>query len=157
VLTDSDDAVYEYADTYSNLAHTGPMAVISAQFLGGSDAEVANAIAVDENGNQWIVGTTSSSDFEGTTAWYSASYHGGRDVFVAELSSEGALRWITYLGGSGDDYGCAIATGKGSGVFVTGYTDSTDFVGANNAYQGGAHDGFVATLCLGLGAAIQTG
>ena len=40
----------------------------------------------------------------------------------------------------------AVAVDGSGNLYVTGTTNSTDFEGANNAYHGGAYDGFVAKL-----------
>ncbi len=59
------------------------------------------------------------------------------------------LVYSTYLGGSGSDYGAAIAVDTSGNVYVTGYTASTNFP-TSGAYQGtyggGGYDAFVAKL-----------
>jgi hypothetical protein len=70
-------------------------------------------------------------------------------AFVTKLNSAGsALAYSTYLGGSGVEYGSAIAVDSAGSAYVTGFTASRDFPTAN-AYQsalGGQTDAFVTRL-----------
>jgi hypothetical protein len=117
-----------------------------ATYLGGSVADIGNGIAVDSAGSALVTGYTESTDFSGAIN----SFHGGQcDTFVAKVTSAGALAWATYLGGSGDDEGEGIAVDSAGNAMLTGYTDSTDFSGANNSFHGG-EDAFVAKVtCAG--------
>jgi len=49
----------------------------------------------------------------------------GADAYAAKLNSSGALQWNTFLGGSGDDYGNAIAVDGSGNVYVAGTSDVT--------------------------------
>ncbi len=79
--------------------------VVYATFLGGSGTESGNSIAVDANGNAWLVGNTSSDDFP-TTA---PLPHQNGGVFVARLNSSGSsLVFSSRIGtvmASGADFG----------------------------------------------------
>jgi hypothetical protein len=69
---------------------------------------------------------------------------------VTKLDVAGsALAYSTYLGGTGSDYGYAIAVdGAGDGAYVTGRTTSSDFptAAAFDATYGGNGDAFVTKL-----------
>jgi hypothetical protein len=58
--------------------------------------------------------------------------------------------YSTYLGGSGDDEGFAIAVDRVGNAYIAGFTDSTNFPvtpdAFSPAYNGGASDGFVTKL-----------
>ncbi len=91
-------------------------------YLGGSEHDAGNSIAVDTSGSAYITGLTRSSDFPVEEA-YQALIGDLADVFVTKLSgSGGALVYSTYLeGGSGsDDYGHGIAVDESGNVYVTG-------------------------------------
>jgi hypothetical protein len=126
-------------------------ALVYSTFLGDSGNDSGLDLAVDSDGNAYITGTTSSGDFP-TLAAYDSSYNGGSvDVFVTKLSSAGALVYSTFLGGSSGDQGYSIAADEGGNVYVTGYTQSTDFP-TFNAYDsslGGSGDAFVTKLFVG--------
>lgn len=130
--------------------------LIQATYLGGSSDDAGDALAVDGVGNVYLAGDTLSSDFPGTSGGAQPSYVGGAgntDVFVAELSADlKNLVQATYLGGTGAEVPFAIAV-DGHGVYVTGWTTSTDFPatagGAQAASGGGTagtEDAFVALL-----------
>jgi hypothetical protein len=53
--------------------------------------------------------------------------------------------YSTYLGGSGDDTGGAIASDSSGNAYVTGETSSTNFPGASNTFVGGT-DVFVTKI-----------
>jgi hypothetical protein len=97
----------------------------------------AGGIAIDARGDAFIAGTTAAASFPTTTGAFQRSpgaYRG--DAFVSELDpSGGRLLYSTYLGGSGDDAGLAMALGPGDHVYVTGRTISSDFPTTAGAYQ----------------------
>ncbi len=116
-------------------------------YLGGSSADAGYGIAVDNAGDAYVVGDTTSANFP-AGGWQKAN-HGGQDAFVAKLSANGSgLAYSTYLGGSNTDHGAAIAVDISGNAWVAGSTWSSDFPIAN-AFQrasGGGQDAFVAKL-----------
>ena len=101
-------------------------------YLGGSDQDVGYGIAVDAAGNAYVTGSTASTDFP-TANPLQPNYGGGvYDVFVAKLNPAGsALVYSTYLGGSNEDDGYAIAVDSAGNAYVTGQTYSTNFPTVN--------------------------
>jgi hypothetical protein len=166
----------------------------STYFGGGNPINgltLGGGIAVDANQNVYITGGTNFqhtgavSDFpilnayQGcldapppltppTTAPNCSTSVTATDAFVAKLSltaSTGAqLLYSTYLGGSGDDVGYGIAVDSGLSAYVTGYTNSVDFVlpSATTAFQGlnaGGFDAYVGkfgTPCTGSTCTVTT-
>ena len=97
-------------------------------YLGGSNADVVEALAVDGAGNVYVTGRTSSADFDVLNPIEGDS--GGDDVFITKISATGnipSLAWSTYLGGSDTDFANDIAVDGAGNVYVTGWTSSTDF------------------------------
>jgi len=109
-------------------------------------------IAVTSDGSVAVVGYTSSANFPVVSAFQSAYGGGGYvgDAFVTKFDPSGhSLVFSTYLGGSNDDRGSAVATDTTGAVYVAGKTNSTDFPTLNPnqaSYAGGDSDGFVAAF-----------
>jgi hypothetical protein len=103
-----------------------------ATFLGGSDMDGGDDIAIDSSGAAYVTGRTTSSDFPTTLGAFDPSYNGGDyDAFVVKLNATGsALSYATFLGGNSYEciwLGCAIAIDASGAAYVTGGTVSSDF------------------------------
>jgi hypothetical protein len=131
-------------------------ALMYSTYLGGSERDEADGIAVDAAGSAYVTGTTDSTEFPTANPLQANCDYcrsTSRDAFVAKLNAAGsALMYSTYLGGSGDDSGDAIAVDAAGNAYVTGTTDSTDFPTAKalqpilGGVLGGVYDAFVAKL-----------
>jgi hypothetical protein len=123
--------------------------VIFSVYLGGSGADTPSEILLDSTGNIYIGGSTFSPNFPTTSGVLQPTYGGNGDAFLTELSPSGSsLVYSTYLGGSGADYGMAMALDGAGDVFLTGSTTSKDFPTVNPLQLGndGASDVFVAEV-----------
>jgi hypothetical protein len=143
----------------SKLSSAGSNLVYST-LLGGSGDDQATAIAVDSSGNAFVTGFTQSSDFptyspvQKILGISGGSFCGASlctDAFVSQInSSGGGLKYSTYLGGSGADWGWAIALDSSNVAYVTGNTASDNFPAIAGAYQaslaGVAGNTFVAKI-----------
>ncbi|HEC45091.1 MAG TPA: DUF5050 domain-containing protein, partial [Bacteroides sp.] len=120
-------------------------------FIGGSSSDNSKRIIVDNSGNAYLVGSTTSSDFP-TVSAYDVDYNGGAsDAFVAKLNASGnQLLYSTYLGSSGNDAGSAIAIDGSGNAYIAGNTTSSNFpttTGAfDQSYNGGNYDAIVVKL-----------
>jgi hypothetical protein len=123
-------------------------------YLGGTAEDDAYAIAIDGSGNAYVTGQTQSTDFPPVTGAFSTTNAGGFDVFVSKIAANGSsLLYSTYIGGSGNDSGNAIAVDGSGNAFVAGGTNgpaTTSFPTTAGAYkttfQGGNVDAFVLEL-----------
>ena len=98
--------------------------------FGGNENDEARGVALDTDGNAYIVGTTNSPNFPVASA-YQPTLGGAADAFVVKLNAAGnSFVYSSYLGGSGSDQGRAIAVRSGS-AYVTGLTSSSNFPLAN--------------------------
>jgi len=117
-----------------------------SSFLGDFDEDVALSVAVDNAGNTYVAGYSTSNDFGGD-----------QDVMVASIDPTGkTLNYIAQasgsfgIGGSSDDVANGLAVdGYGSAVIV-GSTTSADFPTTQNSFQptggGGDYDAFLMRL-----------
>ncbi|MFW9995766.1 MAG: SBBP repeat-containing protein [Candidatus Odinarchaeota archaeon] len=97
-------------------------------FLGGTNGDWVTTITVDEKGDIYIAGETTSSNYPVTGGASDTSHSGLHDSFVTKLSSDGTeLQFSTFLGGSGDDAPLGVVLDKEKSVYVIGITSSSDF------------------------------
>lgn len=128
-----------------------PVVLGYSTFLGGTDSESATGLAVDDDRNTYIVGTTMSANFPIKRA-VRGTIAGGRDVFVAKLNPAGdQILFSTFIGGSADEGARpTIALDRRGDIYIAGSTASTDFPVTERAPQpqfgGGASDAFTAKL-----------
>jgi hypothetical protein len=115
-------------------------------FLSGSGSghdgigDVAYAIAVDTSGDAYVTGSTGSSNFPTKTGAYlttnPAAAKTQTAAFVAKLNPAGtALLYSTFLGGSENASGSAIAVNASGDAYVAGYAMFTDFPVTTGAFQ----------------------
>jgi Beta-propeller repeat len=146
----------KYDAFVAKLNSTGTGLVYST-YLGGHGTDYAFGIAVDAAGSAYVAGTTGSSDFPTTVGAFQPKCGGSgtackgvADAFVTKLDPNGSvLSYSTYLGGTGDDRGYAIALDRAGNAYVTGKTSSQDFPTTPGSFQTtlkGTTNVFVAAL-----------
>jgi hypothetical protein len=122
-------------DAFVTKINASGTALVYSTYLGGSDSEnyaaPAGGIAVDADGNAYVVGSTTSSDFPVVNAFQPA-YSGNIDGFLCKLNPAGsALVFSTYLGGSDFDLAKSVCVDASGNIYVAGSTASVDFPVAN--------------------------
>ena len=117
-----------------------------ATYLGGSASDAGQGIAVDSQGDAFVVGLTTSADFPGASGSISAANANGA-VFVTEIDPTGTKQlYSSYLAGTGTggDFGLGIALDPSGNIYVTGATFSSDFPTTSaNALKSGTNAGAV--------------
>jgi hypothetical protein len=118
-------------------------------YLGGALGNEGMDLTLDPDGNAYVTGTTSSTNFPVVNA-VASSLSGSVDIFVAKLNPAGsALLYSTYLGGTGNDLSRRIKVDAVGNAYVVGSTDSTNFPVTSGAFgtaPQGLYDAFVAKL-----------
>ncbi|MBI5847144.1 MAG: hypothetical protein HZB31_04220 [Nitrospirae bacterium] len=140
-------------DGFVALLNSDLKKLIRATYIGGSNYEEAKAVAISGS-NVYVAGYTLSSDFPGIAHGAQHTHGGDHDGFVALLKSDlRKLIQATYIGGNSYEETKALGV-SGSGIYVAGYTLSTDFPETTQGAQqehGGDYDVFVGILSSDLG------
>ncbi|HEX8130025.1 MAG TPA: carboxypeptidase regulatory-like domain-containing protein [Pyrinomonadaceae bacterium] len=129
--------------------------VLYSTYFGGSGADTAKAIAVDAQGNAYVVGDSTSTDLPAAGDGWQATYGGGSlDGFFFKLDAAGAsVPYATYLGGSDWEQLRGLALDASGDVYLIGTTYSYDFYvkpGAVQTDRRGYGDSFVTKIALGV-------
>lgn len=98
-------------------------------FLGDeTDDDNGFDIAVDADGNAYVAGQTFGEVFPTEDPFQSINNDGHAEAFVTKFNPAGsALIFSSYLGGTQDEAAYGIALDGDRNVYLTGYTDSSDF------------------------------
>lgn len=114
--------------------------LLYSTYLGGRGEDSGSGIAVDAFGNANVIGTTWAKDFPIANA-VQATLAGRSDCFLSKLSIDGSgLVYSTYIGGSGEDNGKAIALDGVGNAYLTGATSSSDLRTTQGAFQPASFD-----------------
>lgn len=117
--------------------------LLYSTYLGGDNFDFGFGIAVDNNSNAYVTGTTYSENFPTTPKAYQPVNPDSDPVFsnafITKIntlkSGNASLVYSTYLGGSSFDEGLGIAIDKSDNAYIAGYTLSSDFPTTPKAYQ----------------------
>ena len=134
--------------------------LVYAGYIGGSQNDYGNAIAIDSSGNAYIAGHTESHQTDGfpVTVGPDLTYNGSSfDGFVAKVNASGtALVYAGYIGGAqNEDRALGIAVDAAGAAYVVGQTNSNQSsfpvaIGPDLTYIGGSSggpiDGFIAKV-----------
>ncbi len=145
---------------------SGSLQLQFSSYLGGGAEDTIRDLETDSQGNIYVTGGTSSSNFITTAGAYDRTFATGgtslgsagpHDVFVAKFSPSGQLIWSTFLGGPNYDRAYALELDSSNNVVVAGRAGNgfpttsgavqPNFAGDSNplgAY--GNQDGFVAKI-----------
>lgn len=147
----------------SKLDSTGGV-LLASTYVGGSESDGNNKrlefnygdpargnMAIDDQGNVILVGSSFSPDFPHTEFSATTSHQGKQDGVVFSLSPDlRQLNWGSFFGGSDNDVVHGIAMAPGNKVYICGVTESTDLsYDTTGSYQNspaGKTEAFIAQL-----------
>lgn len=115
--------------------------LLASTYLGGTNWEIGQALAVKEGSGVFVAGNTNSDDLPVTTGAYDTTYGGSAnkyagDIFFARLDCAlTSLAAATYLGGSGVDNLGSIVLDADANLYGAGTTSSVDFPYTSAAYD----------------------
>jgi hypothetical protein len=121
-------------------------AFVYSTYLGGSDDDFALGLAGDSAGNAYVTGRTKSTAFTGSSVTRPSNTNS--DAFVAKINPDGsAFSYLTFIGGTGDESGNAIAIdGPGNAVIGGTSTGGATTIKSIQSFSRGGTDAFVARL-----------
>jgi len=126
------------ADSYGNTYVTGSNAfvtkldptgniVFTTAFGQGGSYSFGYSIAVDSTDNIWVGGETVTPNFPLINALQSSVVSSGSG-FLVKMAPDGTVLYASYFGGTlGASAVTGIATDPSGNVYVTGWTNATDF------------------------------
>ncbi len=136
--------------TISKFAPNGTL--IFSTYLGGSNNDWANCVALDSSDNIIIGGVTGSANFPLVNPLQDTLLGGSEanaDIFIAKLSANGqTLMYSTYFGDTGSDWCYSIACNDAGQIAFTGTTLSTNFplVNAVQTSKAALTEGYLTVL-----------
>jgi hypothetical protein len=144
----------DWGDAFVAKLNNNGTTLLYSTYLGGSDNDGGNGVALDPSGNIYISGNTFSSDFPTTPGAYDTWMEGKSAAFVAKLNSSGTVMlYSTFLGGiDRTEIPPGLLLDSSGNAYLTGSTRSSDFPTTPGAYdttfngEFGDEDAFVAKL-----------
>jgi Beta-propeller repeat len=160
-----------FTDAFVTKFNPQGSALLYSTYLGGEAWEEGHALAVDSEGNAYVVGMTNSpTDFpisvDAPQPTLSGICSGGGsgtrycyDGFATKLTAAGALVWSTFLGGTDDDQANGIALDGNGNAYIVGSTESGGFpttTGGLQPNKGLMDDAFLVKIGAGSGSTPTT-
>jgi hypothetical protein len=147
IAVDAAGAAYLAGGNVIEKVNPGGSGIVYKTTLGSAQVGI-NGMVADVNGQLYLTGGTSSTSFPTVTPIQSM-LKGTSNAFVTKLDATGSvIRYSTYLGGTGADYGSSIGIDIYHRMYVTGAASSSDFP-TSTPYQAtlkGTQNAFVTAL-----------
>ncbi|MBL7894909.1 MAG: T9SS type A sorting domain-containing protein [Bacteroidia bacterium] len=124
--------------------------LIWSTYYGGTGNDQGLDCKIDNLGNVYLVGSTSSTLGISTTGAFQTIYAGGlRDGFISKYNTNGNILWSTYYGGSGDEIIETLEFNSKNRLFVGGETNSSTIstpISHQPGYSGSGYDAFLSSF-----------
>lgn len=135
-------------DAFLTKVNAAGSAKVYSTYLGGSQSDTGNDVAVDSSGNACVAGVTTSANFPVSAGSLQGTNGGGSDGFWARYDAAGQRTASSYLGGTGFDSANGIDVDDAGNSFLTGETASAGFplVSPIQSTVAGDRDAFVSVL-----------
>jgi hypothetical protein len=124
----------------------------STYYFGSKVNGYLGASALDNEGNNVVVGTISSNTYNVNISFEPSSYYdqwatpgayqqsfmsgevNSHDGYVTKFTPEGTVQWSTYFGGMKIDYVTDVAIDSNNNIYIVGMTNSSSGIATNGAY-----------------------
>lgn len=141
-----------YGDAFALKLSADGSTLEYSTYLGGSQIDSGQGIAVDASGSAYITGLTYSSDFLGTQ-----SGSGNGQAFVVKLSASGSISTNFPMFAGDNTEGTGIVADS-SGAYITGNTSGTSFSNVSTpgpqSQRGGGQDAFIMRVSATTGSPV---
>ena len=91
-------------------------------FYGSDGYDHGKSIAIDQNGNIFIIGESNTSWLGPNSDSPKYAHSGGWDIVGLKLKSSGGYNGHSFFGSAMDDYGQGVAIDKNGNIYITGYS-----------------------------------
>jgi len=109
--------------------------LLASSYFGGSGNDYSEGVFIDNNGNLYFGGTTTSSDFPVTVNAIQSQNHGEEDGFIARVDpSFSKIQYASYYGGEEKDAIRAFV-GTDSIIYIGGQSVSNDLPTTPGVFQ----------------------
>ncbi|MDX6577345.1 MAG: hypothetical protein QOE96_3298, partial [Blastocatellia bacterium] len=141
------------SDIFVTKINAAGNAIVYSTYIGGSGQDRADGLALDGNGNAYVVGRvdSSSTDFPTTPGVIGPAYRGGDfDGVALKLNAQGnGLAYSTFIGAEDNDSTEGVAVDSTGSAYLTGGTKSQAFPVTGTGFQtskSGDTDGYLMRL-----------
>lgn len=130
------------ANAFSQAAWTWGISPIGMGGWGFYENSV-NGVSIDDNGNNYIVGSFNDSITFGGTKYVGVG--NGLEAYIAKLNSTGTVQWVRSMGGPYDqDQGVDIAVDPAGNSYSLGYFHDSVNVGGTMIRESNGHFAWIA-------------
>jgi hypothetical protein len=109
---------------------------------GGTEIDLANSIALDQDMNTFVTGYFSNSVDFNPGGGNPQSSEGGYDAYLSKFNSSGNWQWTKTWGGIGEDIGKSVAVDQAGNIYVTGHFSNTVDFGPDGGGTESSHGGW---------------
>jgi gliding motility-associated-like protein len=148
--TFNDSGTYYINDLFVVKLNSTGSKLIYSTYIGGKGDDNAYDMVIDDLGNAYLTGLTSSSGFPTTKGAYNQIINGSFDCFISKLNPIGtALVYSTFIGGTDDDFCYTAEIDKNYNIYISGETRSADYPTTTGVYDriiNGYFDAFITKI-----------
>jgi hypothetical protein len=120
-------------DTFVTKYAADGQTLVFSTYLGGTNFDEVEGVAVDSSDNVVLCGRTASTDFPTASPFQAANAGGVADIFITKLAADGqSLLFSTYFGTASQDESYDVACDS-TGVYLSGATNALNFPMTNAA------------------------
>ncbi len=141
------DKISDSGDVFVAILDEAATRLIYSSYLGGSGDDFAYDLAIDDSGNFYVTGSTSSTNFPVSVEAFDKNFNddnpdiGKGDGFVTKFKWNGRkIKYSTYIGSTGTERSFRVVVDDFHEAYITGSTNYIDFPITSDAFQKNFND-----------------